>query len=509
MALGFFPADLDAADLLKILEPRLPVLINSMLTQFAPGIDPLYQRIASSSNVESSGFGRDLVVRKTFQGGVTGNVEMAQSDDWMFGQGAAFGAANKSWTYQGVTPDTYPDPLVGGRPKSYTMTIPLNAMNANVSFNLDEFRADNLPATIGEVIKPILTGFVQNILRKHCNMFYTTDSTDFAISGVETDISDGEHTDAVWVFAPNAPSNRYAVGELVDVYDGSTLCNSTDGTAATRITCIVDAVDHLYGQNGKVTLQLVSGTWYVTTHPGSSTVSNLKIVYRKNKALAFAGIESWLKTSGYLMGSSGTGIDVDDHPEFKSLGYTGSGALTEQTLRLLVTRFKTAFSQYGFRINDFIMTPGMFNAYAATKVGRETINRNGPLSLTGEGTKENLVFVHDGDTYRFNLSDWSAYGKLYGINSTAWKRYVPPNKGAHGASPDMGLQGASMPAFSEFEFVGKAIGYPSNLIPYIPAGGGVTKFLQAPGEARMQWCPSGQIPGIIASGFSEDRLSGA
>lgn len=530
MSVGYYSSS--AGELAKVLETQLPLLLNKMVQVFSRDIDPLFRALATSSGVEVADGGRDYVVRKLFlaQGSV-GNIEMQQSPTWLYGQGRDLDTLNRQWTLEGETLDTYPDPLIGVMPKHFQLTLPLNVWRGSFALSMDMFRAQKMESLVGEVINPILRGFVQNLLFKHCALFYTTDAN-YAISGVVSSVAGGGASHNFWEFVPDASHQRFNPGDILDIYttnNNGMILNSTNATGGSggepsaanenaRITCVVASVDGSFGTNGKVRVRLVpsGSTWLSgSNNPAGVPASTIRIFYRKGRNRGIAGIESWLRTSGHLLNSANSGINVNDHPEFRSLGVDGGGGpLYEHLARQIITRFNNAYGQYGYTTKVWIMSTGMFNAYVATKIGQEQRDRtNSPLNLMDEGTSESIVIVHEGVSVRIETSNWSAYGKFYGINWDAWKRYVPPSRMA---VPKAGSGGGPSiippPAFAEIEPIGRQVMYSSDFVPLArTTSSGITSptnFFHYPVDSRMTWCPTGQIPGIVGSNFAEQRLSG-
>lgn len=557
---AIFDATAAAGVLLGILEDTIPLTFNEMVERFGPEVDPFFRMQVTSDGVRSGGKeqSRDLVVRKLFTSGLSGNRQMAQSaatagtgvidlPGGLYGQGRKWSDvtsqdARNAWTYEGVTLQQYPDPTVGANQKLFEMDIGLNMELYNIMFTMDDFRFDDLPFTIQKIVRPKLEGWARHILRGQAIMWYTLDTDKFSVSGVNTSIAGGADGDNYWDFEPDAPCNKYEQGMLVDVVvehatNGAAFLNSTDFTAGTggephadnaslanRITCMVDYVDPYYGSNGLVRLRLVGdgntsagagNTWGGSTNNPAgkfaATPTMVKIYLYQSRGHAFAGLNSWLKSSGYLLGNSASRINVDQFPEFKSPAYAASGPATEQKFRKIISRFHTAqralhASSQQTRIDTILTTPGVFNAFAAQKAPKEIIDRMGVLNLTREGTSEEIVFTHDGVTVRTRLSDWISPGYAYFLETRGnnWKKYGAPNTYSQTS------RNSDMPAIAPIEFVGKFVpGSRGIFLPIINTAGSVgtvTRGIQAPAECRMQWCPE-KVPGIVSSGWTEDNAT--
>lgn len=536
--------------LFKNIEAKIPEIINNTLTNYLPGVDPMFNVIASSERVESTGIGRNLQVKKVYQGNLTGVTQMSQPSNYH----ALFGGTQASLPSQNIYRNNlitrYPDVTrsVGGS-RPVTMTVNIQAMEANLDLTVGEMRADALSATIGEIITPKLMGFVQTLARARCNMFYTTDTTNFSICDM-TNIEVGASGDASkLIFTPSNESTlRFYVGMRVDIFfqtsgsgnfaeklnvsanadttsTANWLLNANGGTVGTTngtIDCYVVAVDEL---SDRVTLQLAAGAWIqgaitngtarqlatVTGNPARTLrvcLADTKYVAANGEA--FSGLNTWIKD-----GSTGTsaspesifGVDINQFPQFKSLGISDSGPLTEQKLQRYLSRYTTAREPYGFTIDTLLTTQGVMDAYRATKIGKEEIHRTGPLSLNGEGTASGYSYVHNGKRYSIEISPWCAYGHLYGIKKTGFTRYVPNR------TPGAGSQ-SQMPGYLEFEFIAPLLtGLDSIRLPTIYSSGSATASqytdtVQMPGDMRMELVPD-QLSMLRVTGLSEDKIAGA
>lgn len=493
----------------EVLDDRLPELINKMMTAYLPGEDPLWMAQATSQGVESAGIGRQLYVRKNFHGSLTGEVIFDDSDSAiLFGDAATSVGTNM---YLNASESfTYPDGSGGANPAPHQMVIPLKSMKAALKMTLAEMRLDAMPDTIGEVVAPKLLGFVRNICRAHCNAFWTTDTTRYSIDtivsarAVTTGNGYSANDTGAYELTVNRP-DRFYTGQQVDIVDPDTtpanddLRNSTSyGTStyaaqeANRVRCYVDRV---FEHKGKIVIKLQSGAWGAG---GINTPTAADaIVLAQSKGKAYSGLSTWIKGDD---DDSIYGVDLGLHPQHQSILKTESGSLTEQMLRRYVTLYNTSKNKYGFMIDTFVTTPGVFNAYAANKIGEQRIMRGGSsLNLNSEGTAEGMTFVHDGKTYNFKFSNWCDTGALYGLKLGGgnFKRYVPPSTAGIGRMGDV-------PSFAEVEFVAKSLGFPTIWVPALSSNR-LTQAIYAPCDSRMEVVPE-QFASLKISGLTEDTI---
>ena len=532
--------------LFDTLERRIPEIINNVLTNMLPGIDPAFNVLATSEGVESSSIGRDLIVRKLFQGALTGVVEMDTPTTYptLFGgttvpiSDTSSGASSTLFATSAGT--FFPDVSKQVEPKPVEMAIPLQAIKGNLKMTLGEIKLDALQNVIGDVVAPKLVGFAAQLARYRAIMFYTNDNTDYSLCNM-TNIEVGTGVDAGRVvFTPsNDATGRFVRGMQVDlfhqsggsgtydtklnvvldadvateakwqVYSTPTSTDVTTGTS-TSIPVYVEAVDYM---SDRVTLVLKYGPWIDGAladnkarklPSGATPARTIKVCLAGTKYLgangeAFSGLNTWIKSTGSIYG-----VSLATFPEFKSLKYTESGPLTEQKLRRICSRYNIGATQtHGFTIDGFITTQGVLDAYAATKIGEQQIQRQGTtLDLDHEGGVTSATFMHDGRRYKLEPSAWCDYGTLYGINKGGMKRYVPTRPAGMGNLPNA-------PSYLEFNFVAPLLTGNSSIRMPTPSGttGQWTDTIQMPGESRMEVVPS-QFPMIKVDGLSEDKLVG-
>lgn len=488
----------DAGSIHSILDDKLPIIVNKMLTVYYGQIDPFFEGVASSERVSSDGLGRNFQVRKLFQTSVAGNIVMDSGPfPTLYGDGVV-DAKDGSFYIQGTSAASeYPNPNLGANAVQYEMVVPLRSMRASLDLTIPELRAEALPEWIGEMLRPKIVGFVNHLTRLRAFQFYTTDS-DYAIctfTGSQTNWTSTTHE--VTLTPANAAVHRFHRGMRVDLYDGASQITKTGHEI------YVKNVDEIDG-----TIVLVSVKTDGTASPGDdfdtytnapTSATTISCFWADSKSQGFAGLNTWIKNSGSIFS-----VNVDQQPVHKSLIKAETGALTEQKLRRYVTRFNSAKNQYGMSIDTFVTTPGVYNAYIANKLSLQQYERAGrTFDQNNEGSAPGMTFVYDGRTYTFRFSDWCDSGTMYGVKTSGnnYTRYVPPS------APTPGREG-SIPQFMEFEFVAPYLtGQGSIRLPYWGANRLPTNQIQMPGDSRMEIVPD-QLPGIKITGLSEDKIYG-
>tara|TARA_R100000700_G_scaffold22950_1_gene29765 strand:+ start:10187 stop:11764 length:1578 start_codon:yes stop_codon:yes gene_type:complete len=508
-------------------ESRIEEVINKAVDVFLPSLDPVWRdTVVSSQGVGAAdAIGRDMLITKVFQGGLTGVIEnAAETGDWvLFGDTdtpvKASTAANKVHV-QNLT-QTFPDPTVGANQKPYRLQIPMRALVTNLMMTLGELQAEATPAFIGEIIGPKLEGFAKNISHTLCNYWYLSQNLSYRLCAISAvDSGGGTGTNIVTISGVTTP-DRFYPGQRVDIWssDGTTQRMNGNRDAA-RTELYVDAVDELAGKvsfvgasNFSTAVQAGQLVVYAgITETGLDGSGNDTLA---DQSYGIAGMNSWLVTGNdtidgtdhnLLKGDAiaAAAIDVNVHPEFKSLGITSVGALTEHKLRQYLGRFHAAKNKYGQYIDCLIASDGVWTAYEATKIGREMIDRSGRLSsLNSEGSDEGFTFTFEGRTYQGYSSMYADSGRVYGIRKGGnnWKRFTPPSY--KGMSNMAGVDN-----FVPFNFVGGSLtGGPSQLPIYKTVNNVSlpTEGIQMPGMLRMQLVPD-QPAGMILDGCNTDTV---
>jgi len=483
---------------------RIQEVLNKNIEVFLPALDPAWRdtTVTSQGVGNANLIGRDMKILKIYMGAMAGVFEMADTRNnfVLFGDNTITNVADKLQT-QGLT-QTWPDATEGAMARPYRLGIGMKAMVSNLLVTLGEMQAEATPAFIGEVLAPKLEGHARLIAQTLCNYWYISENSNYQIGtmGTSPTQTTGSGNTVVTFTPAELNIDRYAVGMRVDIYNAaaSTRRNETTGV---RDNAFVTKVDE------------VSNTVTITVIGNASTgIINTDIVtFANSKGYGIAGINSWLKNSGNLLGSdadSSNAIDVGTHPEFKSFFKSSVGTLTEHKLRQYLRGFHRAKERYGQSIDTLIASDGVWLNYEAQKIGQYMLDRTNRLSsLTSEGSQEGFKFTFDGRTYTGYTSNYIEDGVVYGIRKGGanWKKYVPP-------SPKGTQKFDKAEAFIPFEFVGPALGYSSIKVPItkVATGSGnslLTEGAQMPGMLRMQLVPD-QPAGLKLTDVATDRQYG-
>ncbi|MBV70292.1 MAG: hypothetical protein CMH52_03000 [Myxococcales bacterium] len=509
---------------------RIEEILSKQIDTILPTMDPIWRdTVVTSQGVgNASEFSKDFQVNKLYRTGMTGVIDQAApvGDFPLFGDqvGTTIGAR----LLQNTAAKTFPDALEGAKPKALRLTVPMRAMYTNLALTLGEMQMDATPAVVGDVIAPVLQGFAQNLSHTLCNYWYVSQADKYklgTISGTPTNSGSGPYYSKVSILENTY--DRFFAGQRIDIYDESEdsgnglRSNSISGGA--RYAVFVDSVDDLKGEltlvsavnvfAGGVTgsVAIADGDALMYANSGEDEAGNGPT----NTSASFtgiAGINSWLKNTGDLLGSEAVGtanegkISVADHPEFKSFFKGSVGVLTEHKLRQYLRRFHAAKAKLGQTIDSLVASDGVWLSYEAQKIGQYQIERSGNLSnMNSQGSEEGFAFTFEGRTYKGNTSQYVEDGSVYGIKTSGqnWKRYSPPDYA--------GLQAmGEAPAHVPFRFVAPALtGGTSAKFPYLTggAGGALTEVVQMPGMLRMQLIPD-QPAGMKLTGVTTDTEYG-
>ena len=522
---------------------RIQEVLNKNIELFLPALDPAWRDtfVTSQGVGPASLIGRDLKILKIYMGSMAGVLDMGDNTNNFVLYGDKTVSDIGAKLQQQTNTNTWPDATDGVMAKPYRLGVGMKAMVSNLYMSLGEMTAEATPAFIGEVIGPKLEGHARLMAHTLCNYWYLAENSNYQLSTLSytaalAEFSTNFLTTNPPTFAAGATStaatavrfqvpekniDRYAVGMRVDLFTGATpqiRINDSASVAAsqnttTRVSAWVAAVDEVtnkvtiaFGQALSATGLTLDATYYVyfanarKLNNGAPASSN---------GYGFAGINSWLKSTGNLLGGdydSANAIDVNVHPEFKSFFKSSVGTLTEHKMRQYLRGYHRAKEKYGQYIDCLIASDGVWLNYEAQKIGQYQLDRTNRLSsLTNEGSQEGFKFTFDGRTYTGYTSNYIEDGTVYGIRKGGanWKKYVPP-------SPKGTQKFDKAEGFIPFEFVGPALGYADVKVPIQRVSGNstlVTEGMQMPGMLRMQLVPD-QPSGMKLTGVSTDRQYG-
>ena len=532
---------------------RIQEVLNKNIEMFLPALDPAWRDtfVTSQGVGPASMIGRDLKILKIYMGSMAGVLDMADTRDnfVLYGDKTVTDIGAK--LQQQTNTNTWPDATDGVIARPYRLGVGMKAMVSNLYMSLGEMTAEATPSFIGEVIGPKLEGHARLMAHTLCNYWYIAENSSYQLGTISFDnstaLASATASYATDFFTATSPTwtafsgtsaigsiralrftatekniDRYAVGMRIDIFTSAgtpVRINDSQSSAAnqnntTRISAWVVAVDEVLNRvtvafGASITITPAASNTIYVYYANSRKLNTATANTASGGGYGFAGINSWLKNTGNLLGGdydSANNIDVDVHPEFKSFFKTSVGTLTEHKMRQYLRGFHRAKEKYGQYIDCLIASDGVWLNYEAQKIGQYMLDRTNRLSsLTNEGSQEGFKFSFDGRTYSGYTSNYIEDGTVYGIRKggSNWKKYVPP-------SPKGTQKFDKAEGFIPFEFVGPSLGYADVKVPIQRVSGNstlVTEGMQMPGMLRMQLVPD-QPAGLKLTGVTTDRQYG-
>ena len=481
--------------------------------------------VNSMGTIPVDQFGRDYKIIKTFHNPVGGVIESDRGRARISIDGDATTIVAPKFHTQQVV-QTFPDPLTGVNPNPYRLGIQLHGMLTNLALTMGDLDLEANPNNIGSTIAPRMAGFT-NMVANHIELYWwLSQNNDYrlcAISAISAITSTTVSTQTYYTFTfepDNLCALRFVLGDRLDMYDSTGTDRKNDSqsaaasqTVSTRLNLWVAAVSPM---ENKVTLAADSNPASWTGNGGVNPANGDILVFANSKlgsstVLGLFGVESWLKFGGgsndnYLLGAerdTANAIDVTLHPEFRSYLKENVGILTESKLERYLSMVQMALEAQGWQeLDTLVCSYGVTQKYLEQKVGQYMLDRTGrPASISNEGHTGEFGITVGGRKYTMTHSNCMSAQTVYGLRVKGnWQAAVPPS--GKGLSRD-GMMGGGIP----FEFCGKQLGMPGNLVPIFNATGTHTALTTAammPGRIRLQWVPN-QPVGMKLTGVTEAR----
>lgn len=531
---GYDTSFAPAGTLIKVEEERIQEVINEMMDFYLRTIDPLTDQMSTTArDVSPAGIGRDMRVLKTYHSGMSGVIESGagRSDPTIFGeQGASLDSRLFKYDAVGSSTQLFPKSLNSPRPFAYKLGFSIKSQLVSLPMSIGDLVLDGLPATVGEHISRIITGFARNLAWNRALPWWLDQSKSRRICKITNFTSIDTKT---FTFQPdNEATGRFEVGQMIDIWDSGMAARANDTAAAnsqtneTMIPLYVTSVD-VYSNTVRCHSPTAYGSWTGDSSPGNGDyVLPANAVQWQSGATAevpklFNGFYSWAKPGGtatndkYLLGSdydSNNAVDVDLHTEHKSLFYDNGGdPMTEDILSQLLHRFHAHNEPLGHTIEMLAAPSGVWHAYWQQQFLRFREDRTGrPGNLENEGRRGEFSITVDGKTYRGLSSDWMESGEMIGLKlANNWTRYVPP------AHPGAGsLSGEAVPGLP-FQWLTRLLTGTDRapITLYTDTAGGssgttetrYTQFWQQFGDVRMEIAPE-QAAAMVIRNCDDQRL---
>lgn len=484
--------------------------------------------VLNNTNLESMTAGvasKNWFINKLYRLGQTGAGQMDPNDTFLFGETEQqFGSFGRRATYQSISLD----PTIVPKSRHILFSIPIKSQRWMMTKSVGESIYGSNPANQGDLEAGLIMDFAHNVARQQCHSWYANQNENYSyckLSGVTWVSRNGGSFNTLQFQTDNEAIERFNENMIVDIRDASTpatLHNETGGWIG-----YVTSVDP---SSNTVEVQFIDSSGAIadgTNSSGSGIDDNLGniadgdfvVPYRdydssESKFHGFAGINSYLKTTGALLGddkvgTSGSGtIDVDDFPQFRSVQPSAiNGSLTPE----LLTRYVSLTMRQSRRLPG---GEGIDTIYTTEGVLRQAINEMQAYHmLTGSGVMPSGVIQTQGDGgYSFNINGrnfnlvadpWVESGTLYGtqLGGGNWNRAVPDDITGFASAP-------SIPTALPFRFIANWYGQNNNQFPIYRTDSTynqITEGVQMPGVIRYQVYPNNPV-GLKMTGLTEDNV---
>lgn len=510
---------IDALD--NYIREELPKTINESL----PEIAPVYKYIEKSTlGVKRNDIGRDWEVEHLFATGIAGLIQSADvRGPSFYDRITAANAHIQSLVMDGSGLAIFPTATSAPHTTSLKRILTLGLSTGNFSIPVTWLTGDALQASqIRQVTRDIAAVGKNRALMEAISFFMSTDN---ALCQMDNTTVDG--TSKKFNFTVKAGTGRTAffrVGQMVDVYannggapyfggaGGDTgFKNATAADSApwgsNYVPLLVSDVDYI---GGTITVVSVNSTALDTgTIHGSAAIADDDWIVLANcgttsgREMRTWGIEDWTKSSGQVMGGSGTpghrlnpGLDLDTQSQFKSQVVAVSGPLTDTIMNGYIGGFLDAYP--GASIDTILTTMGVTLKYLeqpGLANNRMFYDRTGK-TLDMKGGWDDVTYSFNGRSLKWMTSNMVISQRLYALklNNGNIKRYIPPRVG--GSNAEIG---------AEVEFIAPLAGH-SNIFKIAHSSSGATQaVLEAPFWEYHLVVPL-DIRGVKLTGLTEATM---
>jgi len=462
----------------KLRSSSIEEVLSKNVDSFIPAMDKFGKNMISNSKgeVPVQQLGRDYLYISHFQPAMaSGRLTPTsnRNDSWLFGENTSrFGGTNGRLFRQN-TVNTLPQ-SDGVNPLPIRFAIGLRGIEGSMQFTYDELQLAANDAVLGPTMMANkMKGYGRTLAQFYINAWYTDPYSNYKLVGL------GAFTSSYTIDATNRqitftpPEKQYdrlQSGMAVDIFNGTTRVNTYGGN---RVRVVVDSVDAMYG---KVILSIEPSTTVIADTTAFNAIFNSTTIGESgylvdpgnydstnNVFNGIAGMNAWIKKgdgSGLTntaancllgddrvdQGAFGGVVNVNAHPEFKSLIQSVGDTMTEHKFRLILDQWYRHHGKYGHYLDTAVWSVGALRAYEQTKVGQIRLEHSATGQLNGEGAASGLKFTHDGRTYDFQTSNAIDAGQCYVIRAGGGnvKRIVPPYAAGTKTAP-FGDEGVGLP----------------------------------------------------------------
>jgi hypothetical protein len=461
---------------------------------------------------------KNWYINKLYRLGQTGAGQMDPNDTFLFGeQETQFGHFGRRSTYSNITVD----PGIVPKSRHILFTIPMKSQRWMLTKTVGESLYGTNPANQGDLEAGLIMDFGETVARSQCHFWYANQNEKYEyckIANLAWVNRNGGTANTLQFTTDNEAIERFNENMLVDIRDASTatLIHNATGSYVGYVTNVdpsANAVEiQFVNASGTVGTSAAAGLTDIAN--GDSVVPYRDAASGSSAFKGFAGINSYLKASGALLGTDAIGtdgsgkIDVDEFPQFRSVVNTAvAGSLTPE----LLTRYVSLTMRQSRRLPG---GEGIDTLYTTEGVLRQAINEMQAYHmLTGSGVMPSGVIQTSGDGgYSFNIAGrnfsivadpWVESGTLYGtqLGNGNWRRAVPDDITGFASAP-------SIPTALPFRFIAGWYGFDNNQFPIYRTDSTynqITEGVQMPGVIRYQVYPNNPV-GLKLGGLTEDNV---
>lgn len=492
--------------LIDFVQDQLKEELVMGLKESLPDIDPVMGRLClNSKNVTRDSIGRDWKVLHTFD--ATGVTGLAHAVPLRGGLGESMtqsglltvdgGNNSKGYSlFGGPQMTTWPSADMLPTNAFLRRTITLKKHIASCPIPITLTQMDSLPG-VGSMVNSILKGFIRQINMLKLNNFWKLNS--------DGRIATGTMAAGVTTVGTTARVLTLTGGRIANLYPGMVVVPRNDATAAETgesqtEPVFINSVDY---RAKTITIVKPSGTQLSSMDDGGTVILyRYRADHVTNPSFTttnydMSGLEDWLVDDAT---STVYGIPFASFQQFRSWKSSSySGALDSSALNKMFGGFMEAYGSDA--VDTIVTTDGVWLGFVDNIESTQQLLRyesQGQATNFVAGTKGKLKYLFNGKELEVIQTKHCPTGTVYGLKlgSGNVKMYIPP------ALPKAGTQAGHS---QEVEFIGKAIGYPSNIVP-LPSSATstlTTDGTHLPAQFYCEVVPD-QLQGIKMSTFSEN-----
>lgn len=451
--------------------------ISFVRKETEPEVDGIFQKVHETSNGVTQGLGRSWNFIQTFSTGLAGSFKNVSAG------GPTLTQDGNVYHWDALTRKF---PTISDRvttPGTVQKTITLLEGMGNFMLPFQYFQADRLDASIADAVSLAIRGTAKNVNQSEANHFYTNNSGQKQVIEVLAAPATGNGTSTVTIVVDGTEAKgrigRIMPGMTLDARDTS----ASDAVLTNGAGGIVKTVDYV---NKTFVIEFSGSVTFAASDWLGLAGSELT---GANDLVGPKGAEYWLANSGTIYG-----INLANHPQFKSIVASETGVLDEAMLNKYVGGFYDAYGGL-CHLDSVITTTGVLTAYMESIDGLYRYDRNNTRLTVKEGWTS-IDYAWQGQTFEMMASRYQLPGQSYicKTGNQNLKRYVPPKvSGTSGRGEFPG----------DIQFVAPWMGSNTVFLP-TRASDAITEMVEAPFVYFREWCPD-QLQGIKLTGLTESN----